>query len=198
MAEEKKFIILGDVHGNLNWCVELARRKKNQTIIQIGDLGVGFIPLGAFKTHLPPNFKFFVGNHDNRKESKQLSCCLGDYGDFENFFFVSGANSIDKEWRTERIDWWPDEELTYEQGTQCLEAWGNSKAQIVLSHDCPQSIAQNAFGIHDKSLTRNLLEQMFQLKQPKLWIFGHHHKPLTISIGGTEFQCLGIDHYTEI
>ena len=127
-----KFTILGDVHGDRARCNRVHQKAQKKfpgsEVIQIGDLGVGFPkykrrarsglyinePTGEIDTEdykLPPTFKFFPGNHDNRKECHKLPNCLGDFGEYKGMFFVSGASSIDRAFRTEGLDWWDDEEL---------------------------------------------------------------------------------------
>jgi predicted phosphodiesterase len=188
-----RFIFLGDVHANLNHCLKLSEANDNATIIQVGDLGVGSIPLDVFY-RLPSNFKFFPGNHDCRKLCHQLPYCMGDYGEYENkFFFVSGADSVDKDRRIEGISWWPDEELTYEQAEDCLAKWEKSKLDILVSHDMPQSFAEGYKLIYDKSLTRNLLQSMVDIRKPSLIIHGHHHRSKFHEFRGVKVKELGID-----
>lgn len=171
-----KFIFLGDVHANLNHCLKLSEANADATIIQVGDLGVGFIPLDVFY-RLPSNFKFFPGNHDCRKMCHQLPHFIGDYGEYEGkFFFVSGADSIDKDERIEGVSWWPDEELTYKQAEDCLAKWEKSKLDILVSHDLPQSFAEGYKLIYDRTLTRDLLQRMIDVRKPSLIITGHHHR----------------------
>lgn len=171
-----KFIFLGDVHANLNHCLKLSEANADATIIQVGDLGVGFIPLDVFY-RLPSNFKFFPGNHDCRKMCHQLPHFIGDYGEYEGkFFFVSGADSIDKDGRIEGVSWWPDEELTYKQAEDCLAKWEKSKLDILVSHDLPQSFAEGYKLIYDRTLTRDLLQRMIDVRKPSLIITGHHHR----------------------
>ncbi len=188
-----KYVILGDVHCNLRHCHNVCVNNPNSTVIQIGDLGVGFIHKKLIEA-LPPNFKFFVGNHDNRTESREIKNCLGDYGHVDkNIFFISGADSIDKDDRYVGVDWWPDEELTYQQAQDAIDQWVKSDAQVLLSHDLPQSIAEAFYLIYDRSLTRNLLQSMIEARKPKLVVYGHHHKSFRKTVLGTEFVGLRID-----
>ncbi len=187
-----KFCFLGDVHANLIHCLKLAEAHTDTTIIQVGDLGVGFVPLDVFY-RLPSNFKFFPGNHDCRKFCHQLPHCLGDYGEaYNKFFFVSGADSIDKAYRVEGISWWPDEELTYQQSGDCLDKWKKSKVDTLVAHDLPQSFAEGYKLIYDKTLTRNLLQMMIEVRKPKLFIYGHHHKKNRLVFNDIQVVGLGI------
>jgi predicted phosphodiesterase len=194
----KSVIILGDVHGNINRCLDLCKQNPDKTIVQLGDFGVGFIPTDYLQSVLPLNFKFFVGNHDNRTEAKKITNNLGDYGEFGDFFFVSGANSIDANRRIPSINWWHNEEISYSQAHKCLMDWEKSKKQILVCHDCPQGFADFCFGIKDGSLTRNLLQDMIDTRKPRKIIFGHHHKSIRCMHGRTDYVGLAIDEAYEI
>jgi hypothetical protein len=115
---------------------------------------------------------------------------LGDFGVYNNIFVVRGAYSIDKVYRTEGIDWFPQEELPYNHALRCFDVYSATKPKIVISHDAPHYIRHTLFGITDKSDTSNLLQALFDEHQPELWIFGHHHKDRDANILGTRFICL--------
>ncbi len=188
-----KFVFLGDVHAHVNRCIDISKTYSDSTVIQIGDLGVGWFHNDAWN-HFPSNFRFFVGNHDNRTEANTLPHCLGDYGTYmDKFFFVSGANSVDKARRIEGVNWWPNEELTYQQANDCLRQWEKSKVDVLVSHDCPQSFAEKYMLIYDKSLTRNLLQAMIEIRKPAMIISGHHHKMNRSKCDGIDWKELGID-----
>ena len=189
-----KIIVLSDVHGNILRCQDVALRNPGVPIVQLGDLGVGFIPREIIE-NLPSNFFFFPGNHDNRKIAVTMKNCLGHFGLLlrPHFFFVSGADSKDKAVRTEGVNWWPDEELTYEQGQKCIDEWAGSKAQVIVSHDCPQRIAEAFFLIYDRSRTRQIIDAMIEARPPRLVVFGHHHRPLHKHHESTEYCGLKID-----
>lgn len=196
-----KIIVLSDVHGNILRCQDVALRNTGTLVLQLGDLGVGFVPSEVIE-NLPSNFRFFPGNHDNRSRAVTLWNCLGHFGerwenDFspksESFFFVSGADSKDKALRTEGVNWWPNEELTYEQGQKCIDEWASCKAEVIISHDLPQRIAEAFFLIYDRSRTRQILDAMIVARRPKLVVFGHHHKPFIQHWAGVDYRGLKID-----
>jgi predicted phosphodiesterase len=186
-------IFLGDTHGNVNFCEKLANQNPHDIILQLGDFGVGFMPTDFINQILPKNFKFFVGNHDNRAESRKIPNCLGDFGEFGGVFFISGANSIDKDRRTIGINWWPDEELNWAQTRDCLDLWEKSKCRVLVSHDGPQELIRGLYGIQDVSHTRRMLQEIWDIRKPDVWIFGHHHKQNRGKVQGVEFYSLGID-----
>lgn len=186
-------LFLGDVHTNINFCKDLSNQNPDQIIFQIGDLGAGFVSTHFLINELPKNFKFIRGNHDCPQECPKIPNYLGDFGEFNKVFFASGADSIDKGYRTVGVDWWADEQLNYEQANACLAAWEKSNCRIIASHDGPHSLIHDLYGIRDASRTRKLLQAMLEIRKPDIWIFGHHHKPRTIKSNGVEFYALGID-----
>jgi predicted phosphodiesterase len=191
-----KYVVLGDVHGNLRRCDDVARRNSDKLVIQIGDLGVGFMPINLFDK-LPRNFRFFCGNHDCRTLAHKLKAHLGDFGEFHDVFYISGADSIDRGLRTEGIDWWPDEELTYAQGQKAIEQWAASKAKILLSHDLPQSLAESHYLIYDRSRTRTILQAAIEARKPEMVVYGHHHKSFRTLKDGVTYVGLAIDEAFE-
>ena len=133
------------------------------------------------------------GNHDYGPVLQyQTNQSCGNFAYFDQFdiFTVRGAESIDKHLRTEGIDWFPNEELNYREQLEAFDKYCDIKPKVVISHDCPQKVANALFGIYDKTQTRFMLEMMFQEHQPELWIFGHHHKSKDVQIGRTQFVCL--------
>ena len=104
---------------------------------------------------------------------------------------------LDKSMRIVGYDWWLDEELSYEKCSNCLESYSKIKPNIVISHECPESVIKFVSGLGMwggkpivPSKTAMLLQQMFEIHKPKYWFFGHHHKSWTMMIDGTHFRCL--------
>ncbi len=195
----QKFTILGDVHGDVTICHTVCAANKDRIIIQIGDFGVGWIDYNALRKfpRVSPNFRFFPGNHDNRSMCNKLPYCLGDYGSIfdDSMFFVSGARSIDQNERIEGISWWPNEELSYKQGLDCLDKWEKSKAKILLSHDIPQSFAESYMLTYDRDQTRNLLQRMIEIRKPEIIFAGHWHKKLRVQKDNILLHVLEINEY---
>ncbi len=79
MNMNKNIIFLGDVHGNLKYCRKICQTNPNDIIVQIGDLGVGFVDLKDLNRLFVScqQFHFFVGNHDNRQLAQKMSRNLG-------------------------------------------------------------------------------------------------------------------------
>jgi predicted phosphodiesterase len=186
-------IILSDVHADWHRVEEVCRLWPYQTVVQLGDLGIGFLDTQFVLNHTPKNFRFFVGNHDNRTLANTMPMCLGDFGEFQNIFFVSGAKSIDASSRIEGRDWWANEELSYRQSTDCLAAWKASDKDIIVSHDTTQSFVEKYCLIYDRSITRSLLQMMIEARKPKMIVFGHHHRRYEITHDGIQYRGLPIN-----
>lgn len=186
-------IILGDIHCNFNRVKEVCGQYPDHTVLQLGDFGVGFMPTQFIIDNSPPNLKFFTGNHDNRKEACKIPNFLGNFGECEDVFFVSGANSIDKDRRIEDVNFWCDEELTYAQGELCVEDWKKSTKKIIVSHDAPQTLVEKYMMIYDRSFTRLCLQEMVDVRKPDMVVFGHHHRKYRIDHNGVKYVGLRMD-----
>lgn len=187
-TEKRKFRVIGDVHGRISDYMALARTSGES--VQIGDMGLGFrgVSLPPSPTH-----RFFRGNHDSPELCRQHPNYLGDWGYDEgrDFFWFSGADSIDRHLRREGVSWWRDEELSIAQFNEALDLYERVKPSVVLSHDGPQDYISALFGIRDRSRTRQALQAAYELWQPRVWVFGHHHVRRELeSREGTLFVCL--------
>jgi hypothetical protein len=188
-------LFLGDTHGkkiDLSKIVDIHPNIHNETIYCVGDCGVGF---PNFIPEIPSNVKFIAGNHDNRKlcPTQFPNQYLGDYGYIEelDLFFVSGAWSIDKKYRTEDVDWWSWEELNYAETSDMIQLYSQVKPSNLLTHDFPTSVIPTLFGYEGiKNHTGSMLDHMFQTWKVKQHIAGHHHFSVQKNILGTQFTCL--------
>jgi hypothetical protein len=189
--------VLADTHGKVN-DFTIYNDSKHKNIFHLGDIGLGFredlnedMPFG--------NVKFIRGNHDNPFVALRHPNYLGDYGYIEklDLFYVSGAASVswDRAHRTEGLDWWPEEELSYSQAEKAFELYKEKKPSLVISHDAPVEVPlKMRFLTPDRtepSITNQLLQFMFETHQPKKWAFGHWHISRRVVIKGTIFHCVG-------
>jgi len=182
-------IIIGDVHGKVHAYQNIIK-KYNESIC-VGDFG--------FKNEWDWHSRNVYGSHDinmgNHDYIPYLNTHHASTGNWNYYptsgiFTVRGAWSIDRVYRTEGIDWFDNEELSYPEGLVVFDKYREIRPKIVVSHDCPHSIRHSFFGITDKSNTSNLLQALFEEHQPELWIFGHYHKSRDSIIKGTRFICL--------
>lgn len=185
-----QFTIISDVHGKREEYLRLT--KKYENTLQLGDMGFTYDHLDNIDAN---HHKFLNGNHDNVDLALLQPHCLGKFGKRNfaghNFFFVSGANSIDKAYRVPGVNWWHNEELSRREMDDCLYDYGLCKPDLVITHDCPNTVCKQMMGDNKyPSNTGNLLEMMFSIHQPQLWFFGHYHFDWEMTINGIRFRCL--------
>lgn len=196
--------LIGDVHGKFKPYRNLIRGVPFS--IQVGDMGVGFRGYrGGELVHLtnPPydamsegRHLFIRGNHDNPEVCKRQAYWIPDGSVVDGIYCLGGAVSVDRAYRTEGLDWWADEELSYAELDRMIDNYAAIKPEVVVTHDCPESVATeilmafNRRKIEDGSRTREALERMLAIHQPRLWVFGHWHVSLRVQRGRTTFQCL--------
>lgn len=203
----KNLIIVGDVHGKfyqfsqLLW--QLAKTQPDALVIQVGDLGLGFARYPANHDgsnqldNIPIDWCFIRGNHDEPVTCRQHAHYLGEWGILPLIdpqgqeapvFYVSGAYSIDQHLRLEGVSWFRDEQLSQRQLLIALDAYQTAKPTIMLTHDCPVVAAPKHVrdNLHPNR-TQQALDAMFELWQPDLWVFGHHHVVNRPRVGKTQF-----------
>ena len=209
--------IIGDIHGKIydyrSYALVTGVRGRQivqpERSIQVGDFGIGFFSpfwhekeIEWQKEH--PQHRFIRGNHDDPELCKTMPGYIEDGTVEGDVMFVGGAWSIDFAWRTPMVDWWPGEELSVEELDKLVTKFGQTKPRVMITHDCPTSVAWEMFlskglGLGDnkqiKTRTGEALQAMFEIHQPELWVYGHWHNTRKQEINGTTFQCLGeLDH----
>jgi hypothetical protein len=97
---------------------------------------------------------------------------------------LPGANSVDREYRTEGSDWWPDEAINDED----LAVLGSERADILLGHEAPlgvqeieDEIEKNADGWSESARAyaaegRRQFHRGFLAVRPRLSLGGHWHR----------------------
>jgi Icc-related predicted phosphoesterase len=194
-----KIGLISDIHGEFTTYFGILEMLKDCDItIQLGDLGLGFDYkldqqyIKGIKKY--PNAKFIRGNHDNPLVCRNQSSYLGNFGIYEGIFFISGAWSIDKEWRTPGKDFWFDEELSYTELEECIKVYEKYLPDVVISHECPSFIRDMVVVPIDikPSRTGLAMDEMFKIHKPKSWYFGHYHTSKTFRYECTTFKCLNI------
>jgi hypothetical protein len=180
-------LLIGDTHGKVLLYQDLIRDEEES--IQLGDFGFAREHLWHSHHIDPVKHKVLPGNHDSTL-FKYAPHSLGDFGIYKDYFFVRGADSIDKMYRKFGVDWWPDEELDWKEWNACLDLYEKTKPDIVLSHDCPSVAKKLMFHYDEKSFTNRGLQEMFEIHQPEMWFFGHYHKSVQEVLGKTLFICL--------
>ena len=103
--------------------------------------------------------------------------------------------------RVTGVSWWPDEELSYTELDAAIKLYEQVKPKYVLSHEAPAKIAKvllmgltgSYFGAKMEctmSRTAEALQAMFEIHQPKEWVFGHYHVDKQLEWDLTLFTCV--------
>lgn len=187
-------LLIGDVHGKVKRYQSILRESEYDLSIQLGDFGFQKEHDWHLSNVDSDTNRILFGNHDYLPYV-DMGHSVGDVAIIEDsIFLVRGADSIDKNWRRQGIDWWPEEELAPWNWEVIAEKYETTKPRIVLSHDCPQSfypeVCMPIPGLPYGSRTSQGLQSLLDLHRPELWVFGHHHKSITKAIDGTTFRCL--------
>jgi len=115
---------------------------------------------------------------------------------------LGGGVSVDKEWRTEGIDWWPQEEITEED---VAHASREGNVDIVVAHDAPKGVnipgigpinkqrpGENPWPIHilyQAEKHREKMRQVWNATHPDWWFHGHYHVPYEAFFGAHGKVC---------
>ncbi len=218
--------IIGDVHAQIGHA-DLFTRDAQPYLdiiadaafsVQLGDMG----DRGTYEQLVASvdaeRHRFFPGNHEHYDWLPPHN--LGDFGNVllggVEFFFARGAWSSDREKliqlgrEQDKTIWFKQEELTDEQMSAALEEYLRLRPRIVLSHDAPTHVARYAWqnarrfsapnprAVFSASRTTDFLERLLEHHQPRLWLFGHHHRDCRRKEGDTLFVCLGELSYVDI
>jgi predicted phosphodiesterase len=116
------------------------------------------------------------------------------------FLALGGAHSVDRQWRTPGVEWWPDERISWRQAQNA--AMGGP-ADVMICHDVPAGvdipwIGGNPLGFPPEDLIqaenhRELLRSVVDHVQPKVLYAGHYHGRLTAELPGTTVEILDMD-----
>lgn len=202
-------LVVGDVHGKIDqfWsiCLDYWDKNPQGKVIQLGDVGFHksyekliklFRSTYAHKgllTIVPGNHDDYARCIESRGSSKWKytgGIKIHNTTSQDDMFFQRGANSIDKHLRTEGIDWFSNEEMSYTQLGKAVDLYIESKPRIMFSHTCPSSVKRDLFSYNESSRTEQALQVMFELHQPEYHFFGHFHRSVDEVINGTRFICL--------
>lgn len=127
-------IYVGDIHGKFLTFIELIKNCQNETIIQVGDIGVGFVSdiydhldiinLKRLSDCLVENHCLLYvvrGNHDNPAywsggaSDYPNICFVDDYTKLtiegKVVLFVGGGISLDRKSRIPDVSWWKNETI---------------------------------------------------------------------------------------
>ena len=195
--------------------------QKNMTrddyVIVLGDFGLLWHKNDTYEHWLDwlkkKNFTvlWLDGNHENHAWIHQLPLAKWNGGTIhvvaenilhlmrgqvytiedKTFFVCGGAASYDREFRTQYIDWWPQEILSMKEVDTALDSLEavNHEVDYILTHTCPESIIQPMFHPHNTDFhdfTGKFLDEVYRTTKFKEWYFGHWHEDKTY----LNFHCL--------
>ena len=186
-------LIIGDIHEKVGQYRKLLKRHKPAYSFQLGDFGFQK-EYDHYLEYCRQEDRIVMGNHDYYPYIEKYPNRFYNRGRYGlegcQIMTIRGADSIDKYRRIEDIDWFKEEEMSYQEQLKCYDDYCSYRPDIVLSHTAPRSIVKELFNIDTKSTTSQMMDHMFQDHQPLLWVFGHFHKSIQRVIEGTEFICL--------
>lgn len=101
---------------------------------------------------------------------------------------LGGAASVDKIWRTEGLDWWPDEAIT---DAQVAAAIVGGHADVMLTHESPAATPVRAVrellgtnpnrfpteALEESAKSRARVSEVWDAVRPELLMHGHMHTP---------------------
>jgi hypothetical protein len=201
----KSIRFIGDVHGN--WKRYKKIINECDVSIQVGDFGVGFSghsnpPYDPMKKG---DHKFIRGNHDNPNVCQTHPFWIQDGSLIhDKIFCIGGAKSIDAHMRTEGLNWWSDEELSYKQFLKLCDNYEKYKPEVVVAHEMPESLTYivcskcNLTKFDDSSITRQFLDNILEIHKPSLFIHGHWHVDHHTIHNGVEYIGLGELNFVDL
>lgn len=190
-----KVAFISDVHASWETYAEIC--AKHEHTIQVGDFGMGFENQHRKVPYLTPNHRFIRGNHDDPAKCKAHPNYIPD-GTIEvigstKVMFIGGAYSIDRHVRTEGLNWWNDEQLSYDEFQRLIDLYEEERPDMMVTHNCPEDFARRfILGAHKPaypSVTGQAFTIMRQIHSPRIWMFGHWHLNIDIEFEGTRFLC---------
>ena len=210
--EDERVAVCADWHGNLGWLRMLTRALPNlapevTTVLQLGDWGMDptatdplFAEAGVERVFVT------LGNHDRFDLISPLleahpgaavrvsditwilprpaRLTIGD----RTVLSLGGAASVDRRWRTEGLDWWPDEAITDEH---VAAAVAGGPADVMLTHESPANTPVRAVrellgtnprrfpaeALKESARSRARVSGVWDAVRPELLMHGHMHTP---------------------
>jgi predicted phosphodiesterase len=195
--------VVGDVHGYYKRYIELVSQVEYS--VQLGDVGFNYSSLSRLDH---TKHRFIPGNHDNYDHlpPHSLYNSMGKgYGwamvGWYQFYFIRGGYSVDWKYRLPGVSVWDNEEISWQEGYEVIQDVCQVRPEIILSHECPfvvlPDVVTNPYKL-DPSRTCQILDEVYKIHKPKLWVFGHHHHNWRKTIDRTTFICLDELSYLDL
>lgn len=216
-------LFVGDTHGRFDKLNQLIAQHKPDNVFVCGDFGYwneqtfGGPDYNLWDRIVTNDTKVYFcdGNHEDFNMLDKLVeqhgyrkpilvaknvyyCPRGSeliLEDGTSVLFFGGAYSVDKPLRIKDINWFEQEQATFEQ----LDRVQNKQYDIVVSHTCPMRCLFDVSmktGINRAKInhtqTEQVLDKLFDIVQPKLWFFGHWHQYGNFEYNGCKLVMLNI------
>ena len=236
MFDDPRTLIAGDWHGSYQWALmvfELAHKQGIKTLYHVGDFGVwpgagGFMYRQTLDSWLRSHDSYLIvtlGNHEDYDQVETWPtndegfivepkrphiwyCPRGFVWEHAGARMGSlgGAFSIDKYLRGYRTEWWPQEEITWDdvkamQTNMKYRGW--EALDIVLTHDIPAGlpVGTKQFNLppeleFESYRQRSILRDGIDLVMPHSVVHGHWHKVLDNVLEGVGPH--GIDYEAQV
>lgn len=162
--------------------------------------------IGEFNKHFHWTTLFVDGNHENfdrLNKIRRREWCGGEVGviankllhlrraqvfeiDSKTFFVCGGGNSMDKEYRTPGVSWWPEELLSKAEKDQAYRVLDSAswKVDYVITHVGPRMLIQDTFPDFIENPSHRsryydpvelFLDKIYERLEYKHWYCGHYH-----------------------
>lgn len=209
---DTRVAVSGDWHGNWTWLSTLAPAITTlapdvKTVLQLGDWWMDksvsdriFTDAGTERVYVT------LGNHEPwgqisplQREHPGEAIRISEVtwllprparlriGGRE-ILSLGGAASVDREWRTEGVDWWPDENI---HGVHVEAAIAGGPADVLLTHESPagspvrpvrEVLRTNPLGFPkaarlESAVSRKRVSRVWDEVRPDLLMHGHMHTP---------------------
>lgn len=207
--------LTGDIHRKIDdrFTKPISKKLgKNDYLIVLGDFGGVWYDdnndnlfLSYFEKQKYTTL-FIDGNHENHKKLNDFPVEVWNGGkihriksnifhlmrgqifniDGYKIFTFGGAYSIDKHMRTEFIDWWKEEEGSYEEMNEAFDNLEkeNNQVDFILTHAGPASKLKNFFNYFGmkftSSSTEKFLDEINNKVKFKHWFCGHYHENVNL------------------
>ena len=206
--------VTGDIHGRPNIIAEIFDFMGEEDITIIaGDFGDGFLGTYCseerFYDYIAKQNKtilFIDGNHEHFDHLNSLPistwnggrvhkirdniihCIRGEVFNIQgkSIFTFGGGYSLDKDFRSEGINWWPEENIQDKDRENAESNLNrcNRKVDYCISHTAPMDtvrmLAQKYYGLIKANVTEeyeltNYLQYVADTTSYDRWFFGHFH-----------------------
>ncbi len=209
---DERVAVCGDWHGSLGWLRMLTRALPGlaadvETVLQLGDWWMDPIETDALFAEAGIRRVFVtVGNHERfdlitplltahpgaAVRVSEITWILPRPARLtiggKTVLSLGGAASVDKMWRTDGLDWWPDESITDEH---VAAAVAGGPADVMLTHESPANTPVRAVremlhtnprrfpaeALEESARSRGRVSEVWDAVRAELLMHGHMHTP---------------------